>query len=115
MEFGDIETMEIGYGITFTDEERRLLTADESSCSPDDEIRVIFLKLALEPLQCPACDAGICQRSCLPEFDPDAMPPEAGYQCPRCRARLVWRTVLFGDRRWFELAHGQARPGMEET
>jgi hypothetical protein len=114
MHFTDIETLETGYGITLTDEERRLLASDVSQqLTTEDGRRVFKLKLALEPMQCPGCRGGVCRRSCLADYSLDGHPPQDGYVCPHCGASLTWWAALADDKQWFELAPVQDQPETE--
>jgi len=104
------------FGITFTEHETMLLTTtDPALLSILDKQRKYVLGLALQPLQCPACHATICQYSASDgRFDTDAYHPDDGYACPGCGRGLTWHLALFGGGQWFSLTAPLPRTGKSQ-
>lgn len=103
------------YGITFTDNERMLLTSGGPFGVHERQHRYVLVQ-ALAPIKCPACGGFTCRRAaCTVPWDTAQSIPDDAYACQICETRLIWRLALIGPSQWFDLAPGQTittgRPG----
>jgi hypothetical protein len=93
------------YGLVLTDRERDLLTApcpQNLLTGPDQQLRYVLWR-SLEPVQCPVCGGVTCRRAAAVEWDEEGRDehPDDGYQCPRCKAGLVWHLGALNPMQWF--------------
>lgn len=92
-------------GLEFTAAERHFLTDPLTGWNTDplDRQRAYITRLALEPLQCPACHAATCRRAAATAWDLAGAVPDDAYKCPACGTPLTWHLDITG-RSWFTTA-----------
>jgi hypothetical protein len=97
------------YGITLTEHEKMLLTTTKELLRPIERQEQYILRMALEPVKCPACPLIISRRSAIAGgvFDMRGSIPDNAYECPNCHVKLTWHIELFGGGQFFSIQPGQ--------
>jgi hypothetical protein len=104
---GPLDQIEGVFGITFTDNERMLLTTTDALLSPHERQARYVLAMALTACPCPVCQYLLCQRSASTQpFAPTASTPDDWYACPNCGTGLTWHLGITGQQ-WFAVTDPQ--------
>ena len=107
----DITAAEAAYGITLTDEEKRLLTAAPGLLDHREHQQGYILAISLLGMECPACLSVTCRRAAAKDgLSLTGVNPDDAYECPKCGTRLVYNVAALGGEQFFTIHPSEARP-----